>query len=202
MKIISKYKDYYDYLAGIYGIDEKLILDRTEFHITDQYLTNNSKVIFFICGYQVDGLYRDGKFYYGEQLEQFVDKKEPSRWRWYHWDSDRSLSYSIKTNNTGRNEYSQFLKEPTLDKEKYNEIFNCPILIVDTFGKHKHAGVKFSKFPILKDYGFSSVYSPDKIWLMIYDFLAKTKDIPDTQTDKEKIISKGFDYKHSFRNTK
>ena len=27
MKIISKYKDYYDYLQGIYGVDEKLILD-------------------------------------------------------------------------------------------------------------------------------------------------------------------------------
>jgi hypothetical protein len=27
MKIISKIKDYYDYLQGIYGIDEKLVLD-------------------------------------------------------------------------------------------------------------------------------------------------------------------------------
>lgn len=31
MKIISKYKDYYDYLSGIYGIDEKKVLDRTQF---------------------------------------------------------------------------------------------------------------------------------------------------------------------------
>jgi hypothetical protein len=202
MKIISKYKDYYDYLAGIYGIDEKLILDRTEFHITDT-LTDNTKVSFFVCGYQVDGLYRDGKFYYGEQIEQFVEKREPFRWKWYHWDNDdASICYSVKTNHTGRGEYTQFLKEPTLDREKYNEHFECPILIVDTFGKHKHRGIKFSKFPILKDYGFSSVFTPDKIWQMLYDFLAKTKDIPNTQTDKEKIISRGFDYKHSFRNTK
>ena len=28
MKIISKYKDYYDYLTGIYGVDDKIVLDR------------------------------------------------------------------------------------------------------------------------------------------------------------------------------
>ena len=33
MKIISKYKDVYDYLTGIYGEDPLLILDRREFDI-------------------------------------------------------------------------------------------------------------------------------------------------------------------------
>lgn len=202
MKIISKYKDYYDYLTGIYGIDEKLILDRTEFHITDHYV-NNSKVIFFICGYQVDGLYRDGNFYYGDQLKQFIDsEKKNSRWKWFRWDVDSALYYSIKTNITGKGEYNQFLKEPAIDKGKYNELFNCPILIVDSFGKYTKSGFKFSKFPILKDYGLTYVFSPDKIWQMIYDFLSKTKDIPNNQTDKEKIVSRGFDLKTSFRNTK
>ncbi len=72
MKIISKFKDYYDYLVGVYGIDEKLILDRTEFYPTSRFVSpNDSKVTFFICGYQVDGLYRDGRFYYGGDLAQF-----------------------------------------------------------------------------------------------------------------------------------
>lgn len=30
MKIIDRYKDYYDYLSGIYGIDELVIFDRRE----------------------------------------------------------------------------------------------------------------------------------------------------------------------------
>jgi hypothetical protein len=73
MKIISKYKDYYDYLVGIYGVDEKLILDRTDFVLTSK-LTNKSKVTFYICGYIIDGYYIDGKFYYGSDLEQFADE--------------------------------------------------------------------------------------------------------------------------------
>lgn len=28
MKIISNYKDYYDYLVGIYGVDQKVVYDR------------------------------------------------------------------------------------------------------------------------------------------------------------------------------
>lgn len=32
MKIISQYKDYYDYLIGFYGIDEKIVLDRRKFN--------------------------------------------------------------------------------------------------------------------------------------------------------------------------
>ena len=30
MKIISKFKDYYDFLQGIYGVDPLLVLDRTK----------------------------------------------------------------------------------------------------------------------------------------------------------------------------
>lgn len=47
MKIISKYKDYYDYLSGIYGIDDKKILDRTIYkpmnYVPDEF-------ILIICG--------------------------------------------------------------------------------------------------------------------------------------------------------
>jgi hypothetical protein len=77
---------------------------------------------------------------------------------------------------------------------------NCPILIVDS--KSSESKISFSKFPILKDYDVVSIFPPEKLWTMIYDFLSKNKDIENKQSDKEKIISKGFDYKHSFRNTK
>ncbi len=198
MKIISKYKDYYDYLTGIYGIDEKLILDRTEFHIT-QYRKDNTMITFYICGYRIDGLYRGGKFYYGDDLSQFEERKKS---RWFKWVTDSKSFYSIQTSNSFKGEYSSLLKEPTFDREGLNDKLGCPILIIDVFGKHQVKDIKVSKFPILKDYGFQSVLAPDKLYQMLYDFLSKAKDIPDTQTDKQKIIGKGFDYKHSFRNTK
>jgi hypothetical protein len=192
MKIISKYKDYYDYLVGIYGVDEKLILDRTDFVLTSK-LTNKSKVTFYICGYIIDGYYIDGKFYYGSDLEQFAD--EPSKWRWLN---DNDLYY-IKDDQF-RYRTLNFYKVPTLDKDNINETMNCPILIVDS--KSSESKISFSKFPILKDYDVVSIFPPEKLWTMIYDFLSKNKDIENKQSDKEKIISKGFDYKHSFRNTK
>lgn len=201
MKIISKYKDYYDYLVGVYGIDEKLILDRTEFFPTSRFISpNDSKVIFFICGYQVECLYRNGKFYYGDDLEQFENKKT-YKWRWFSSEDNKDY-YTLKINRVGKDEYISILKKPILDKNNTNEKLDCPILIYNIFGEYEYKGYKLSKFPILKDYDIVNVFRPEKLWQMLYDFLSKTKDIPNLQTDKEKIISKGFDYKHSFRNTK
>ena len=200
MKIIGKIKDYYDYLVGVYGIDDKLILDRTEFFPTSRFISpNDSKVIFFICGYQVEGLYRNGKFYYGDDLAQFEKRKD---WKWRYWNQDNKDYYTVKINRVGKDEYISILKKPILDKNNTNEKLDCPILIYNIFGEYEYKGYKLSKFPILKDYDLVNVFQPEKLWQMIYDFLSKTKDVPNLQTDKEKIISKGFDYKHSFRNTK
>ena len=59
MKIISKYKDYYDYLQGIWGMDEKLTLDRTEYTTTPSLKSSLSHphlsiVRFYICGWVVE----------------------------------------------------------------------------------------------------------------------------------------------------
>ena len=65
MKIISKYKDYYDYLQGIYGIDNNLILDRIKFSpISYEY--DNTIITLYICDYKIQGVdfyqYNCGKF--------------------------------------------------------------------------------------------------------------------------------------------
>ncbi len=206
MYIISKFKDYYDYLVGIYGIDEKLVLDRTEFTITPTFYPGTDELVkIFICGYQVDALYKDGKFYYTDDIEQFETKKKTGRWFWRN--TNHEDSYTLYLN--GSRHATPALKKPyKLNVENdVNTIFNCPILISrglylsETTGL-KHQGLSFTKFPILKDYNFSSIFTPEEVWQMIYDFLSRSVDIPNTQTDKEKIISKGFDIKHSFRNTK
>lgn len=40
MKIISKFKDYYDYLIGVYGQDPLKVLDRTKYKTYDKNLIN------------------------------------------------------------------------------------------------------------------------------------------------------------------
>jgi hypothetical protein len=91
MKIISSYKDYYDYLQGIYGVDDKLILNRQEetprtFDINDysvmgeftrkikgipqyEYYSDFQVVRFSIADYLVEGMTYQGRILFGEELE-------------------------------------------------------------------------------------------------------------------------------------
>jgi hypothetical protein len=207
MKIISKYKDYYDYLAGINGIDEKIVLDRTEF-TTPRLRTEDEKVIVCIAGIEVHGFYnkRDDKVYYGEDLLLFADDpKRGSKWR-FPWSSNHEKYYYIKMEKSvpsWRSPYVPFLKKPT--PSKINEKMNCPIVANTSSwigGTTRIDDEHYGKFPILRDFNIASVFPPETIWNMLYNYLARTKDIPNSQTDKEKIVSHGFDLKHSFRNTK
>lgn len=210
MKIISKHKDYYDFLQGVNGIDEKVILDRTEFHITEKIITEDSFFRFYICGYRVEGLFRGGKFLYGKELEPFSFKEKH-----YLRAENPDDYYSIKeTSNNYRDSYKKILKEPKKCTEfkNPNDYLDCPILIEANFGKHKSEGndedyvhqntKKYDKFPILKYYDLIKVFSAEEIWIMLYNWLSREVPIENIQTDKQKIVSKGFDLKHSFRNTK
>jgi len=71
----------------------------------------------------------------------------------------------------------------------------CPILLsINQSYKPFH-------YPILKNFELSKVFPPEKIWIMLSEWLSKRKDpiIIDKRTDKEKILSNGFDLKTSFR---
>lgn len=98
MKIISSYKDYYDYLQGIYGVDDKLILNRQEetpktFMIDDyivrgepagklkgiqqyEFYSDFQVVRFSIADYKVEGMTYQGKILYGEELEFLNVRKD------------------------------------------------------------------------------------------------------------------------------
>ena len=73
MKIISKFKDYYDYLQGVYGVDDKLIIDRTKYTPLSYKPSVKTKHSLYIGNLQVDVLWIDGKPYTGNDVEQFSD---------------------------------------------------------------------------------------------------------------------------------
>lgn len=56
MRILSKYKDYYDYLQGIYGIDEKKILDRTSYKPLG-WQPETFEIVFCGIGYRLETIY-------------------------------------------------------------------------------------------------------------------------------------------------
>lgn len=204
MKIISKFKDYYDYLQGVYGIDEKLILDRTKF--VKRYPDGENAVVrFFICGMVVEGLFRDGKYWYGSELESIGEVRKSSKyWR------NNDKYYFVERNASFGNKYIQILKMPapfklwiqTQKSDFYqnktedicpNDKYNCPIIISGYYGDG------YEMNPILSEYQFHKVFSAQDIWFMLTEWLGKEKQIKEMRTDKEKILSNGFDLKTSFR---
>jgi len=189
MKIISKYKDYYDYLTGIYGVDELRILDRTKFEIPYY----NNMVSFFICGNRIDSYYDDKlcKFYFGEDLKaRFPILKE----RYMGWYTGEAGEDNVVLIDTPGHRVTPAYFVTIDDTSKLNEKANCPILCTS-------CNIQYL-FPKLDETGISKVLPPHDIYVMLTEWLSKEKVILDTRTDEEKILSAGFDKKISFRNIK
>lgn len=191
MKIISKYKDYYDYLVGKYGIDEKLVLDRTEFTHTPFELSDDiTKYSFWICGYFLEVLYYKGEYLCGDRVEKVAIKQSTKKYKWYFKDYTTDEFYYIEPKYSGRP--ITIKKEIEYYKNNPNEKLDCPILI-------KLGDQKYGKFPILAEYRIPYILEPEKIWLMLSEWLGREKVIPEKLTNTQKIVSKGFDLITSFR---
>ena len=99
------------------------------------------------------------------------------------------------------------------DKEKYPISFilgSCSVYggnLAGHYHKIEHGllrGYYAIDNVILDGTWITKLFPATKVWEDVYDFLSSQKDIEiiDTRTDKEKIISAGFDTKTSFRNIK
>lgn len=184
MKIISKFKDFYDYLQGIYGIDEKIVLDRTS-SIKMNYYHNYNHFKIYFCGYVIEGVCINNEFLYGDELEKYNHiNTKPSKDCWYIL-NDLSRLISVR-------------KYPYMDKKLTNEKYNCPIIYsrLNCTNSEEY----MTNYPILKDLNFHKVYTAEQVFLMLSEWIAREKPIINNQTDKEKIVSAGFDLKTSFRN--
>lgn len=125
-------------------------------------------------------------------VEQFSNQKRDKAY--YFGDSEVSKNeYWYIPNGKYNNLYC--LKEPKfLGHKSKTWVEDCPILLGD------------NKNPILKDYNFDKVFKPEKIWIILSEWLGKriTKNEPivPVGSDKVRILSAGFDLKTSFRHPK
>jgi hypothetical protein len=190
MKIISKYKDYYDYLQGIYGIDDKLILDRRDFNSIPKDRCNE-KVQLIIGDKILAGYHYNNEYYFGQKrldkLNEITKSKKVNRWDEEegvtHWILDTRLNCNIK----GFNNDTEFaICEYTVPKYKESVIL----------------GVKY-KYPKLSDYNISFILDPHTIWLILNEYLSRKvtegEPIVPVGDDKVRLLSAGFDPKTSFR---
>lgn len=194
MKIISKYKDYYDYLIGIYGEDEKIILDRRNFEMPKIYTKEKNKFTIHLCDLIIDGLQNGEKFYYGETLKEF-EKKVP-KWYYKYMKTPENIIY-IECENT-LHKIQPFNIIPVKDDKNINSKLNCPIIL--------DYGIKQYYFPILSKLNLQSFLSPDEIYKILYQWISDRNTMkenkPDKRSDVEKLLGKGFDKKISFRHRK
>lgn len=225
MKILSKYKDYYDYLSGIYGEDPLVVLDRTNYTTPTIYSSignniNSEFITLYIGGYVVQGFHYGGKIYYGTDLLQFgtrVDTDEAiSKWKrnWYleHLkdtigtvpDDTGSILRLKDEFRSNRGYYKSISMIPLKDSYNINEKLNCPIIVVvGDFTNIKESDANVYKNCNLKDLNLNSLISPELCYRWISDWISlqktKAETVIDNRSDKLKIESKGFDNKTSFR---
>lgn len=202
MKIVSKYKDYYDYLSGIWGSDPKITLDRREFEHPEFFSHHPEQIRLYICGKIVEGFWDGENFYFGESLKKFGKINDPRKHHWF-FNPDREEGRYVTFHFRGNyqfapnNNYDIFV-DAIDDPKKVNLKQNCPILMVNRYGRDK-----YYKFPILSKLNVGSVLAPEVIYQMLVDWLSDrntdAENRPDTRNDVEKLLSKGFDKKQSFR---
>lgn len=205
MKIISKYKDYYDYLSGIWGEDPKLVLDRREFdNNIYRFQGNNTDIItLYICGYRIDGVYKNGKFYYGENIKNISKKEHNNIHSKYSWVWTNKY-YEAKYYEVENDSFDDLvLGEIVKDKDKVNEKLNIPILLRSSIGSRTEQ-INCEKFPILKDIGLPSFIDAKTIYKWLNDWLSQIENKKEQErglniTNIEKLQNKGFDKITSFR---
>lgn len=220
MKIISPFKDYYDWIAGKYGGgDPRLIYKRTKIQGKDA----KDRVIYDIVSgrsYELSSLnanrYRLGKSTYSFNILIFCgrqylvvkidgatnilsEEKHPDLWQMLNKTSKGITSLLLKSTSI-----DFYLGKQTQFAENLCKQYDQPVLlIINGLG-----AVVDDRIPVLQDVGFASIMSAEQCYQEISHFLGNVlRESPDTKPpveidDKYKIIGAGFDTKTSFRHRK
>ena len=241
MKIISKFKDFYDYKVAKYGVDEKLVYTRKtyceyfqvlignisniniDYRISEDDFNKNLKddikpideknihKILFIgeklihLFFTENGVYTHfdiknendlrklNDFQYKKEIT-FKDGKKFNIFSKFRSDWEDLLSYNRK-------------KLITYDIDKDDIILNEPMLLIEYFGESYNKNLKYHrslyKFTYNPNLSQMGVYiDEDFIWQSLVEFLSNKrseKEISPEVSNENKILSKGFDLKTSFR---
>ncbi|PHI13844.1 hypothetical protein [Fusobacterium polymorphum] len=247
MKIISKFKDFYDYKVAKYGVDEKLVYNRKTccdyykiLHInilTDKNekvsiedfnnnlkehtkffnKSNHNKIL--IVGEKIvhlffteDGVYthfdiKNPKDIGGETIYKYwayyCDTKEITFNDGKKFDIH--IAFEELWNDFFAYDRKRFLSYLNISKEK--ALFNEPIILVEYIGKvdkkiirYQNSIYKITYNPNLSQMGI--YFDEDFIWQSLVEFLSNKrseKEISPEVSNDNKILSKGFDLKTSFR---
>lgn len=211
MKIISRVKDYYDYVGHQMGmIDPKIVYDRNKKIINNEesnFLLNKlnpypfSTGRLYIMGLDLKFLCVNGKLVTlynlmnNDRFYRVITKEifEQYFYKVFYY----KQSY----------EFSPFEKSKLVDELSIS-IQQPVFLISNGFSQKRHSNYIEENIPILKNHNYQSIQSPQELYQdiehYITNFLRTNPDIlvPVEVADKNKITQHGFDIKKSFRHRK
>ena len=247
MKIISKFRDFYDYKVAKYGVDEKLVYNRKTYYdyykilhiniLTDEngrvsvkdfnknlkenikYFKHNNYNKVLIIGEKIvhlffteDGIYthfdiKNPKDIGGETVYKY----------WAYYDDTKEITFNDEKkieihiafnelwNDFFNYDRKRFLSYLNISKEEV--LFNEPMILVEYIGgidrkiaRYDNSVYKFTYNPNLSQMGI--YFDEDFIWQSLVEFLSNKrseKEISPEVSNENKILSKGFDLKTSFR---
>ena len=237
MKIISKFKDFYDYKVAKYGVDEKIIYNRitkifrnfprmfTKNEVQPDY---NNKILF--VGDKIVLVFKTKEKLYTqfdlENIELLKAKSSNVRIKnfFYHI-KDSELTFldgnTIVVNSivdmdlyemlqmSRKTFYNFFIKneKDLLNIDEEDNFLNEPIVLIEFLenvkdhDKRRNVSVyKRTYNPNLKELGL--YFDEDFVWQSLVEFLSNKRserEITPEVSNENKILSKGFDLKTSFR---
>jgi len=209
VKILGKYKDYYDYLQGIYGVDplltfdrryEDMLLRRPDEEAKDKLI---SKYL-WVAGKRYSLYYYNGATYYTldelNNLNDILTEKKQEQdhirqpWKYSNW--------SWKSRNKKEILTQEWWDIQNAKPTNLNIKLRNPVLI----STNTPRGTKEDYSPcILKQWDFHKVMSAEEAYKQISAMMGYFVDhpvIPNKQSNIEKLLSHGFDNKKSFRHRK
>lgn len=206
MKLISSFKDYYDYNIGLYGIDNKVIYNRLPFDDKYTHVVEDESIDISLLNPFI-GMYDEYKYCYLLFCGRIFYIKTKS----YSLDAPYELASieEIIKELGYRHTYLQGTSRKIDTNKVYDsvmkihEITKHPVLIMQESRRGK---IYLDRnIPILKDIkGFASVVDSKQCYLDITQCIIdinNTEGVPN-MTDTDKVVSHGFDKKISFRHRK
>lgn len=212
MRILDKTKEFYDYVVSKYGIDNQIILDRRnkeEHYFPDDihnwifnYLWNTSLHFVLEVGYvqylfQVD--YVEGKIQNVNIVKIFESACQIIDYQREFWSAHKiKTTYKFKVRKDLISCVTNFYNvEPLHRAINHKEV----TIYTLRFDQLSNMSVRKNKEYVNLN-PFAKFLDPEEVYQQIYNYLISKKDIKieDIRSDVQKLESKGFDKKTSFRN--
>lgn len=218
MKIISPFKDYYDYVAHLYGVDDTIVYVRKEFGesvIVDTYKEFNKCGIFNTFYYGYGSAYAERAYWSFQWIvvcgRRWLAMSRGNVYRLLTIEDYRKFGVTIPTWIRKRDNPLAILYPPIEDSlVNWSIKLNAPVFGVECNALSPvdewHGSIELSKaIPRLDSLGFSRMLHPNEMYMNIYNFISNVlRESPDKRPPVEvdnrtRITAHGFDLKESFR---